>query len=369
MNNRRIHYLLSLLMFIAISCNKILEDEIEVDQPNQELAFDNEFDFSTKKELTLNTNRSTNPFSMYFKDTQGNEHLFGSFVNNGRDVMVTIPSYVTDLIYEERGTNASIRSNLVVGQQQSQVALPMMDATNSSCIDRLYAVNGQAGFYEIDVTSDDYLTTSLPDLPGGSIANALDQENGIVYINVHKTLYKYHVDTESFEVAFTRNPYNGQYPRFEYKNGIFYMGNSNSMYTVDAETNAVIQRYDISGFVNSNAGGDLAFDSEGTLYLACFSGLYKFISLDDVNGVATISRISAENFPFQLTSMAIDRQDRIFVGTNDASSRLIEISKEDGSYQIVKTYNHKINDLTAWKCDFTNSGGGGSSDNDGDGVL
>ena len=230
-------------------------------------------------------------------------------------------------------------------------------------------MNGQAGFYEIDVTSDEYVTTQLPNLPGGSIANAMDQDNGLVYINVGTTLYKYDVEAETFEVAFTSNPYNGSYPRFEFKDGVFYMGDNTSMYTVDASTNEVIQRYEISGFVNNDGGGDLAFDSEGTLYLACFSGLYKFTNLDDDNGVASITRISAENFPFQLTSMAIDRQDRIYVGTNDSNSRLIEISKEDGSYQIVKTYDHKINDLTAWKCEFSNDGGsGGDTDTDGDGV-
>ena len=111
-----------------------------------------------------------------------------------------------------------------------------------------------------------------------------------------------------------------------------------------------MQSYNISGFINNSGGGDLAFDSEGTLYLACFSGLYKFTEINDENGTAEIIRISAENFPFQLTSMAIDSKDRIFVGTNDSNSKLIQISKEDGAYSIVKTYDKKINDLTAWKC-------------------
>ena len=118
--------------------------------------------------------------------------------------------------------------------------------------------------------------------------HALDQENGIVYVNVGKTLYKYIIDEERFEVAFTSNPFNGSYPRFEFKDDVFYIGNSNVMYTVDATNNEVIQRYDLSGFVNSSGGGDLAFASDGTLYLACFSGLYKFVSMDDENGIASM---------------------------------------------------------------------------------
>ena len=115
--------------------------------------------------------------------------------------------------------------------------------------------------------------------------------------------------------------------------------------------------------VNSTSGGDLAFDSEGTLFLACFSGLYKFTEFNGSN--ATIVRVSAENFPFQLTSMAIDREDNIYVGTNDANSNLIRISKTDGAYEIVKTYNHKINDLTAVKCSVEDLA---NTDTDNDGV-
>lgn len=372
MNNSKLHYLLWLLMFISISCNESIQKEIEIDEVKGELSFPEEFDFSTSRELLVATNASGNPFRLSYRDYEGNNYLLGSFINNGGEVIVTIPAYVSTISYEELSATSSSSAELSIGSSQQSVAMPNMEGSASndvSCVDKLYAVNGQLGFYEIDVTSDDYVTTQLPNLPGGSIANALDQENGIVYININQTLYKYDVITEAFEVAFTSNPYNGSYPRFEYKDGVFYMGNNTTMYTVDATTNAVIQKYDISGFVNNNSGGDLAFDSEGTLYLACFSGLYKFTELNAATGVASIARISAENFPFQLTSMAIDRQDRIYVGTNDSNSRLIEISKEDGSYQIVKTHNHKINDLTAWKCDFSNVGGSeGGGDNDGDGI-
>ncbi|MEM6523402.1 MAG: LruC domain-containing protein [Bacteroidota bacterium] len=368
-------YVIVVLMFIAISCNETIEKDLEMYEASEELNFPNEFNFETSRNLSIETNESGNPFELSFQDNNGVEYLIGKFNNSGRMVTVTIPSYVTKLSYTELTENDATSTKLPIGANQMQLSLPALSKSggrvtdDNNCIDRLYAVNSQAGFYEINVTSDEYVTNQLTNLPGGSIANALDQENGLVYINVNKTLYRYDVESETFEVAFTSNPYNGSYPRFEYKDGVFYMGNNTSMYTVDAATNQVIQKYSISGFVNSNAGGDLAFDSNGTLYLACFSGLYKFTELNDETGVASLTRVSAENFPFQLTSMAIDRQDRIYVGTNDANSRLIEISKEDGSYQVVQTYNHKINDLTAWKCDFSNLGSSESdSDNDGDGV-
>ena len=370
----RFHYLL-LLVWALAACNDTIEQEMQVEETPSDWLFKNEFDFETSRNLSVMTNASGNPFQLSFQDNSQNQYLLGTFHNTGNEVTLTIPSYVSTITYLEFAKDQTYKAVVAIDQSQTTLSLPKSKtrgarvATSEGCVDRLYAVNGQAGFYEINVTTDSYETTQLSDLPGGSIANALDQDNGLVYINIGKVLYRYDVVNETFEVVFTDNPFNGSYPRFEYKDGIFYMGNNTTMYTVDAATNQVIQQYSISGFVNSSAGGDLAFDSEGDLYLACFSGLYKFTELNAAAGVASITRISAENFPFQLTSMAIDRQDRIFVGTNDANSRLIEISKEDGSYQVVKTYNHKINDLTAWKCDFSNTDEtGNDSDSDGDGV-
>ncbi len=371
MKELRLHYLVLFTMIFLASCNETFEDNPPIDELGEELSFNDTFNFATSKKLTIVTNESRNPFELYYKDMDGGDYLVGKFNNNGGEVTVTIPSYVVQLEYVELTAQSSYSSNVSIAVDQAQVSLPTtVDAarTSNDCIDRLYAVNGQSGFYEIDVTTDEFATTLLPTLPGGSIANALDQENNIVYINVGTTLYKYDIEAETFEIAFSSNPYNGSYPRFEYRDNVFYMGNNNTMYTVNATTNEVIQSYQIDGFVNNDGGGDMAFDSEGVLYLACFSGLYRFTEINSASGVATIERVSAENFPYQLTSMAIDRQDRIFVGTNDAESRLIEISKEDGSYEIVKTYDHKINDLTAWKCEFSNDVSGGEVDSDNDGV-
>ena len=238
---------------------------------------------------------------------------------------------------------------------------------NEGCIDHLYAVNNNGDFFTIDVSNSDFTPTSLGQLQGGgSIANALDQENGIMYYNVNKNLYAYDIASGTYTIKHTNNPFNGNYPRLEYKDGYFYMSNKNVMHKVEVESNNVVASYTISGFINNDGGGDLAFDSAGELYLACFSGLYKFSAINDQNGTAEVVRISAENFPFQLTSMAIDRQDRIFVGTNDAQSNLIQISKEDGAYSIVKTFDKKINDLTAWKCEASNLS---QQDSDNDGII
>ncbi|MCE7992294.1 MAG: LruC domain-containing protein [Roseivirga sp.] len=344
------------------------------------LSFPNEFNFRTSRKLQVNITDPGNASQVKYSLSYTFQNEVHKVLSIGKTAVsmsqsLVIPTAVSELQVEKhtaggielkvvsiQGNEANVEfEETFVGSQANNNLV----SENESCQDRLYAVNGQRGFYSIDLTGDDYTPTALDDLEGGgSIANALDQENGLVYYNVGTTLYQYDIYSTVFSVAHTGNPFNGSYPRLTFKDGYFWMSNNDKLYKVNATTNEVVNSYTINGFVNSTSGGDLAFDSQGELYLACFSGLYKFTDFTETT--ASIGRISAENFPFQLTSMAIDRQDRIFVGTNDANSNLIQISKEDGSYQIVKTYDFKINDLTAWRCELNQLE---QQDSDNDGVI
>ena len=355
-------------------------DESQINQSLDDISFQ-AFDFATSKTINLEISDFSAGAARFEVAYQwgGRAIHLGAYSKQNSSIatQLTVPTWVEELSIIKNDGQNSVSYNAPIVGNQSTLSIDSESAgsaftsnsfeSENSCVDRLYAVNNNGQFFTIDLTNSAFDRTDLPNLQGGgSIANALDQANGIMYYNVGKTLYAYDIATNSFTVKHTSNPFNGSYPRLEYKDGFFYMANGSTMYKVNAETNTVITQYNVTGFINNNSGGDLAFDSQGDLYLACFSGLYKFISLDDANGTATITRISAENFPFQLTSMAIDRQDRIFVGTNDSNSNLIQISKEDGAYTIVKTFDRKINDLTAWKCEATELD---QQDSDNDGII
>lgn len=367
-------FILALPILIFYSCVSDLEMPTidDTKELEENFTFPETFEFSTSK--TVDVQIIGNGLGVVEVFLNSEERiLLGKFSSQNHKQQFTVATIDEEILLKyEDGVNSdsaffSIWSNSSITWDLSNYGnIANGRMSSEGCADRLFAVNSQANFFEIDVTNNEFGLTDLPQLPGGSIANALDQDNGIVYINIGKDLYAYDVNTQQFEIVFNSNPYNGSYPRFEYRNDTFYMGNNTTMYTVNARTNEVIQKYDINGFVNNNGGGDLAFASDGTLYLACFSGLYKFVDMDHDQGVATIERISAENFPYQLTSMAIDREDRIFVGTNDSNSRLIQISKEDGAYEIVSTYDRKINDLTAWRCTADELA---QLDSDNDGII
>lgn len=378
MRNLSVYFLSCLLLTGCIEKPELDPGVAEVVDGN--LVFPSEFDFQTSQSVQVQIldegSEQQARYSISYS-FEGQLHKVLTIGKTEQPVIqsLVIPTAVTGLIIEKQTATGKELQNTEITSGQASIRFTEtfagensgnnLGSQNESCIDHLYAVNSGRGFYSLDVSGNHYTATPLADLEGGgSIANALDQENGLMYYNVGETLYQYDVIMGTFSVAHTGNPFNGSYPRLTYKDGYFWMSKNDKMHKVNAVTNEVVNSYTVSGFVNSYGGGDLAFDSEGDLYLACFSGLYKFTEFGETT--ATVTRVSAENFPFQLTSMAIDRQDRIFVGTNDANSNLIQISREDGSYQIVKTYDFKINDLTAWRCDVSELE---QIDTDNDGVI
>ncbi|MDW3196415.1 MAG: LruC domain-containing protein [Cytophagales bacterium] len=369
---RSVFYIVVLATFS--SCSTILDESDQKPIESTEMPdfhFPEAFDFQTSQELTLSFDGpATGRYEITY-EWQGEKEGVVSLTGQKEmaEVQVQVPKGIAVLEVTYITGNSKIERTFSIGSTGIvSIAFPTASGRTESCLDRLYAVEGSfGGFWEIDLHEGNYAESQLSNLQGGgSIACALDQENDHVYYNVGRTLNRYDVQMETFETVFTSNPFNGSYPRFEYRDGYFYMGNNKVLFKVDAASNQIVQRYDITGFVNSNSGGDLAFASDGTLYLACFSGLYRFDAFDDDGGTATISRISAENFPYQLTSMAIDREDQIYVATNESNSRLIRMNLEDGSFEIVRQYNHKINDLTAWRCAEEDLE---AIDSDGDGVI
>ncbi len=358
-------YITVIITIITCSCLKIEEEQLVKVKSKDIENIDVPTDFKYQTSKTIVVNIVDNGLAQYvISDDFG---TLGTVFNSGKGVKINfVVSSSTDEIFLKRTSSNGKVANKTVTIQGSTATYnhnSNQRVASETCEERLYAVNNQGGFYNIENESGNYDITNLPNLTGGgSIACALDQENNYVYYNVGTTMYRYHIDNGTFETVFNNNPFNSYYPRLAYKDGFFYMSKHSKMYVVNATTNSIVQQYNISGFVNNNSGGDVAFASDGTLYLACFSGLYKFISF--TGSTATIERLSAENFPHQLTSMAIDRRDDIYVGTNDEQSKLIRMTIQDGSHEIVRTYNHKINDLTAWRCaeeDIT----GQDSDNDG----
>ncbi|MEE1974321.1 hypothetical protein, partial [Maribacter flavus] len=78
--------------------------------------------------------------------------------------------------------------------------------------------------------------------------------------------------------------------------------------------------WDINELHNTH-GGDLAFATDGTLFLCSFSGLYS-LDLNENNEYDSV-RISADNLPFYPTSMTFDSNQDLRLANNASSSDLI----------------------------------------------
>ncbi|PWJ42587.1 LruC domain-containing protein [Sediminitomix flava] len=355
----------------------------------EDLRVDSNFNFETASGVQLYFTEE-NPtisasYTIYILDEarQMIEIGGGTAVNGVLDINMTLPTSTTE-IYVERNQMGIVRGQTldVLNRRVEHVfeadEIPnnVRIRTNSNaraatagCSEVLYGVNGNGEFFTIASGDDTYDSSMLPDLVGGgSIACAVDRANRLVYYNTNTTLRTYDIDAGTFQEIHQGNPFGKQYPRMEFNNtnGLLYIAHNQKMHLINPINNEVVSSYDIVGLQDPVSGGDVAISLDGTIYMCCFSGLYRIDELNDSEGKAYTTRISAENLPFQPTSMAIDRNDRLYMGTNDSNSQLIEMDKADGAWTVRKTYNHKINDLGSLPCTEDELD---QTDSDGDGVL
>lgn len=371
---KRIVYLTLLsAVVLAVGCKKEeSETKPSISSNLNEIEVPASFSFRTDRpvELKLADDPSLTKvnYRMYAVYENEQEHFLGtgSPVNGVFEMNLVIPDFCKK-IKVVRNEDGNITSKFL-DATGNRVLGSMKRSSNStqSCNELLYAVNGQGGFYTLNVEDGSYAATNLPNLVGGgSIACAVNKDSGIVYYNTGNTLRYYDYVNGTFHIAQQGNPFNGNYPRMEYNStdGMLYIAKNEDMFVINPLTNAVVGSYDIVGLESPVSGGDVAISDDGTIYMCCFSGLYRI----DINGnTANATRISAENLPFQPTSMAIDRNDRLYLATNDQNSQLIEMDKFDGAWTVVQTYNHKINDLGSYKCDVAQLA---NVDTDNDGVI
>lgn len=369
----RTNYFIACVLTALIFASCYREPDWQVDYNNldvKDITVPQGFTLNTEKNISFSIDDDSEAQSAkyFIYSVDGDEEvLVATRIANGKQVEVNtvIPDHV-ETIKVVRQNKDGTSNEEYLDVNAPEISENFSSSGSSSCNEHLYAVNGDGEFFKINVEDETYNAEALPDLAGGtSYACAVNKDDGIVYYNTNKTLRYYDYNTETFHVLGTGNPFNGHYARMEYNHsdGLLYIGERDKMYTIDPTNNTVVSSFSVVGLQSPTQGGDLAISKDGTIFLACFSGLYK---LSISGNVATATRISAENLSFQPTSMAIDRNDRLYLATTESNSRLIEMDKVDGAWSVVKTYNHRVNDLGSYKCDLNQLT---NVDTDGDGVT
>ncbi|MGC6432091.1 MAG: LruC domain-containing protein [Jejuia sp.] len=380
--------------FLFISCD-VTEDikdyKIDVeDLELNELTIPDGFDFSTHKEVTVNITDSEDFIKYdvfaysdekYFAgmETYENEYgeavtdsvfksgvfdnlLFTGVSRNGRlSQKISLPNHFSKLyIRRKDGFQYSALVQDVTGDEVnfSSTSLTSKSASAKSStpgvIDYLYCVNGSGELFQVDPLNGDYVYIS--DMPMGSYTCAIDQENKVLYSigrSNPNPLMKYSIENDTWETVAN---YGKGGPRLDYNtnDNLLYFSTGDKLYTINPATGTDVDSWDIEGLHNKG-GGDLSFAEDGTFYLCSFSGLYS-MELDN-NNVYQASRISAENLPFQPTSMTIDSEQELWLASNGSNSDLIVMETNTGGWQINwgagannnTSFDRTINDLTTYR--------------------
>jgi LruC domain-containing protein len=310
-----------------------------------------------------------------------NKLLFSGVPVNGVLVQtINVPKYCTKL-YIRRNNNLNFSSTVVQitnGQASYTYTKSVTNknfTTNKSSAtilvnDYLYCVNSSAELFQVNPLNGEL--TYLSDMPMGSVTCAVDQANKCVYSIGNKSPYplmRYAIATNTWTTVKNLGT-SGPRLDFNSSDGLLYYSNLDKLYTINPTTGALSAAKTIVGLHNTS-GGDLAFAKDGTLFLCTFSGLYR-LELDQAK-VYQSTRISADNLPFQPTSMTFDSKEELWLANNASSSDLIVMDTQTGGWKYVygisaqnnTDYKRTINDLSTFRVYTTVDT---VIDSDGDGI-
>ena len=395
-----------LICITFMSCSKFnIDNENPINNNLNFIPIPNGFDYSTHYEVKININDITDyskydiyaySSEPYYVGTETYENQSGEIVTEPvyrNDILnklifsgvpkngvlsqtINIPKYCKSLyIRRKEGLNFSSSiieiTNQQVNYDHNNQSLNRFTQNKSILVnDYLFCVNGSGELFQVDPLTG--ILTYLSDMPMGSYTAAIDQDNKTLYSIGRSSpfpLMKYSIVNNTWETI--ANLGIGG-PRLDFKSsdGLLYFSKNDKLYTFDPSDGTNLNIWNING-LHSTSGGDLAFAEDGTLFLCTFSGLYR-LELD-LNNEYQSTRISAENLPFQPTSMTFDSNQELWLANNASSSDLIIMDTQTGGWQYQYGINagnntdfgRTINDLTTFRVFIEEI----DIDTDGDGVL
>ena len=310
-----------------------------------------------------------------FESDEYNQILFTQKSEGGTFQSTTsIPSYYTKL-YVRRKEGTSFSSEILdivngtatythtdfngkarqaeVARFKSKQIFRKSRANRNIEIDSLYCVNGSGQLFTVNPLNGNM--TDLAAMPQGSYTAAIDHTNLFLYSIGRSNPYplmRYDMVNDTWSTI--GNVGMGG-PRLDYReqDGLLYFSTKAKLYTIDPSNASVISTWDINN-LDVTGGGDLAFAADGTLFLSSFGGLYR-LDLDN-NNEYQATRISADNLPFNPTSMTFDSNNELWLANSSSSSNLIIMDTVTGGWEYIYgpnstsgiDFGRTINDLTTY---------------------
>ena len=401
---KKIFYIIiAATLFLSFSsCTKELEEvekPIDTNNPILNLEIPQDFSFETKRDVVVQfndfkaTKSGVNKYSIYlYTDEVVYEEV--TYENEGGEMVtemlaitdelnnivttvmsetgqfeidITIPSYYEYLYIVKNDLGYYTSEIIPIVDNKAVYASGIMKSADEDPVDIIYGVNAQADLFTLNpVTGEFIVIGQLPSTSNGSVTCALDPISRVLYTigRTSKNLYAYDIDNETWE---TRGYTGLSGPRLEYRkeDGLLYFSTANKVQTVDPSNGNVLSTFIVNGLHN-NGWGDVAFDEEGTLFMATFSGLYR---CDPAGGnTYDAVRISAENLPFNPTSMTFDSNGELWIGSiSNGKGRVVVMDQVTGGWEWrYQDLIVAINDLTFLPLDEAQVQ---ETDTDGDGII
>ena len=376
-----------------------------------------EFSTSTNTTITINDNATNAIYTVYsydstpnhpvtvdiindegeaetistFETDELNQVLFtGRPVNGVLEYTIPTPSYYTQIYLRRKegnswssaivdisgGTAIYTHSNTSAAARKAEVArfkqgrAPIQSMQNSIKIDSLFSVNGSGQLFTINPLNGNL--TNLAPMPQGSFTAALDHNNLYMYSIGSSNPYpimRYDMVNDSWSTVGNVGM-GGPRLDFNENDGLLYFSTGAKLHSIDPNNATVLSTWNINNLDVTN-GGDLAFAEDGTLFLSSFGGLYR-LDLDN-NNEYQATRISADNLPFNPTSMTFDSNGDLWLASNGSSSNLIIMDTVTGGWEYIYgpnsdsgvDFGRTINDLTTFTF---NDEEAEDPDTDGDGI-
>ena len=278
---------------------------------------------------------------------------------------LTIPEYY-NFLYILRNEMGVYTSQIIPIDNNKAAYGGNMKSVADDPVDVIYGVNSSGDVFTLNPVSGDFVVIDhFPSNQAGSVTCALDPISRVMYTISRSTrdLLAYDIDNGTWEVR----GYTGlSGPRLEYRkeDGLLYFSTGNKVMTLDVSNGSTISTYTVSG-LHDDSWGDVAFDANGIFFMATKSGLYRC----DPGGNNTYNavRISADNLPYNLTSMTFDSNGELWIGSNDGGGQVVVMDQVTGGWEWrYRNLPVNINDLTFLPLDENDVE---ETDTDGDGII
>ncbi|WP_248724199.1 LruC domain-containing protein [Seonamhaeicola sp. ML3] len=310
-----------------------------------------------------------------FKNGILDKLIFNGVTKGGRiDKTITIPSHFSKL-YLRRKDYLRYSSD-IVDINNGQVNFFSSGSTGKSALknnaaDLFYSVNGNGELFQIDVSTG--ASALLSYMPAGSNSCAIDQEEKVLYAVGRSWPYilmKYSIENNSWE-NIANLGVRGYRMDFNSDDELLYMSDRNQVHLIDPNSGVVTETRTING-IFIPWFGDIAFDSEGVLYMSSISGVHR-LDLNQNNEYDS-TELSNETIPFWLTGMAFDSSGKLWLAEDKFfSSNIMTMNLQTGDWQYEygssannsSSLNYSIDDLAILKPVADNQ----APDTDGDGVT